>query len=168
MTTTPQFSDVSAERAILGSVWLSHDIEMVGELEAGDFTDPFNQWLLRMFKLVVEDGDPLDMIAVQRRWQKEGGTDGLTESEVAQLPTLVGELLAETHTAAHTEYYYRVLRTERLRRAVGMLADALVKRSAVLRHEPTATLAWAGEQIDYLLTKVPVIVRERVSESVLD
>lgn len=154
--TEPSLADVAAERSMLASVWLSLDADMVRRLDGEDFIEPFNRWLLGVFKAVVDDGDPLDMVAVKRRWRRPGGLDGLTPAEVELLPGTVADLLRETHTAAHKRYYFRVLRTERLRRAVGRLSDAMRERIEKYQHDPAATLAWAGEQIERLLTKAPV------------
>jgi replicative DNA helicase len=146
-------ADIDAERALLSSVWLSNDAEMIRQLEPQDFADSFHVWVYRKLRETVDAGEPLDIVAVQRRWKKPGGLDGLTKHEQQYLAASVAELLNSAPTTAHTTYYFTVLRTERLRRATCKLADEMTKRAALKHAEPSDVLTWAKEQIEKLLTK---------------
>lgn len=152
----PTIADVDCERALLASVWLAGDFVMVLQLEREDFVDPFCGWLWQHLRAMVDANEPLDMVAFLRRLKRPGAIEGLpAEYDEARAKADVAELLGSFGPVSAIDYYFRVLRGERLGRAVLRLCDRAVKRITVERHEPSAVLGWMGEQIDRLLTKVP-------------
>lgn len=147
--------DIDCERAMLATVWLANDFLMVMRLDENDFIDPFHQWLYRHLRGLVDDNEPLDMVALQRRLKKPNAFHGLSKDEQEKHRAALAELLTAWAPPAHVEYYFRTLRTERLKRAIARLADTMRERTEQRQHDPAAVLTWAGEQIDRLLRKVP-------------
>lgn len=155
--------DPAAERLLLATAWVNADFVMVMRLEAEDFVDPFCKWLLGHLRALVDADEPMDVVALMRRVRRPGGMEGLSAFDRDSLPGSLAELMREASpTTAHLEFYFGVLRIERLRRAIGRLADEMRKRSEKRLHDPPAVLAWAGEQIARLLTKAP---QKKPSES---
>jgi replicative DNA helicase len=147
--------DVDCERAMLATVWLAKDFLMLMRLDEADFASPFHQWLYRHLRALVDDEEPLDMVALQQRLKKPGAFEGLSASDQDGHRAAIGDLLSAWAPPANVEYYFRVLRTERLKRAVGRLADSMRDRIEKRQHNPAAVLEWAAEQINRLLRKVP-------------
>lgn len=156
MNDHPRLADVDCERAMLSSAWLAGDFVMMLRLEPRDFVDPLCRWLHGHLRDLVEADEPLTMVALLRRVRLPDGCDGLSASEIDALPWSIGELLTTATTTAHLEYYFGVLRTERLRRAAARLADAIRERITAQMQEPAAVLAWAGEQVELLLARAPL------------
>lgn len=145
--------DLECEKSLLASVWLAGDADTILRLEADDFFDSFHRWLYQHLRGLVEDGAPLDMAALLRRLKGPEAFAGLSDDERDGHRGAIAELLIEAYASpANVEYYAGVLRTERLRRAAGRLADAVRDRTEKLMQEPSTVLSWAGEQIDRLLS----------------
>ena len=143
---------VDAERALLASAWLSHDAEILKRLHENDFTGDFERWMFKKLLAVVASGLPLDMVAVWRLVRAKGGLEGLPAWAEDQLASHVAELLRDCPTTAHKEYYFTVLRTERLRRASLALFDKATRKLAG-GEEPEAVLEWAQTSVRQLTAK---------------
>lgn len=150
-----RLGDVDCERAMLATAWLAGDFLMILQLDPSDFIDPFHRWLLAHLRAMAEDDHPFDMVALQRRLAKPGAIDGLTKLEADSHKGMVAEILLAWAPPRNIDYYFRVLREERLRRATLRLVDAMRERICE-RHDPVAVLSYGGANIDRLLTKVPV------------
>jgi hypothetical protein len=151
----PRLADPQCERAMLSSVWLAGKAGMLLRLDEHDFTDPWLQWLFRHLRAMAEEGEPLSMVALLRRVRRPGGVHGLQPFDVEVVAQDIAGLLGEWQPVAHIEYFFRVLRTERLRRATIRLAETAVKRISVDQHDPVATLEWLIEQAHRLKSKAP-------------
>lgn len=143
---------IDAERALLASAWLSQDAEILKRLHENDFTGDFERWLFNKLLAVVESGLPLDMVAVWRLVKAKGGCEGLPQWAEDQLAAHVAELLRDCPTTAHKEYYFTVLRTERLRRASLALCDKATRKLSG-GEEPRDVLEWTQTSISQLTAK---------------
>ncbi len=142
-----EVGDIDAERALLASVWLSDDREMVLRLEKHDFVDIFNQWLFSKLEAVVKADEPLDMVAVLRRVRAPGGMDALPEFARESVPADIAELLRDCPTTAHKEYYFSVVRVERARRSSVLLADSMKEKLTTKSLDPMRVLKWVEESV---------------------
>jgi replicative DNA helicase len=120
--------DADAERFMLSSAWLSEDADMLCKLSTRDFIDPFHKWLLKILQGVLHDGEPLSIIAVRRRARAPGGQDELGDLDKEYLTAHVAELLTSCPTTVHKDYYFSVLREERVARGILMLLDDIKEK----------------------------------------
>lgn len=155
MSDATPLADFDCERAMLATAWLANDFVMIMRLDEADFVLPFHQWLFKHLRALVEDDQPLDMVALLRRMKKPGAFDGLTKLEIDSHKGAIAETLTTWAPTANIEFYFRTLREERLRRATLRLAEKVRKRLSE-GHDAVAVLSYAGANIDRLLTKVPV------------
>ena len=143
--------DVAAEEAMMASVWLSDDGAMLDRLEERDFVDPFCLWLFQVLRDTREAGEPLDMLAVMRRVRRPEVLNRLPAIMRKGVASEIARVLTASCTSAHLAYYLRVLRTERLRRAVATLSDSI--RERVESHqEPVEILTFIERNVDLLLS----------------
>lgn len=149
-------ADVDCERAMLATAWLANDFVMIMRLDEADFVLPFHQWLFKHLQALVDDDQPLDMVALQRRLKKPGAFDGLTKLEVDGHKGTIAETLLAWSPPAHVEFYFATLRTERLRRSTVRLCERAVERLVKEQCDPVAALSWLVANADRLLTKAPV------------
>lgn len=156
MSNASQLADVDCERAMLAMVWKSNDFVMALRLDAQDFTDDFHRWLYGHLRALVEADEPLDMVAFQRRVKQPGGFDGLSKSDVDCWAASTAVLLQTFSPSTHAEYYFSVLRKERLKRACLRLCEKAAARLLKEQHDPAAVLAWVVDSGNRLLTKAPV------------
>ena len=131
--------DVAAEEALLASAWLGDNRAMIEQLEERDFVDEFCGWLFRLLSDVVEAGQPLDMIFVMRRARKPEVLNRLPKGYREGMAGEIARVLTCGCTSAHTEHYFKVVRTERLNRAIVSLACAMRERVEA-KQEPDAIL----------------------------
>lgn len=139
--------DADAEQSLLSSAWLSGDADLVKKLEPNDFADDFCRWLFGKLRAVVDAGEPLDMVAVLRRVRAKGGRDGLPAHAEDDLEYRIAQLLTLCPSTAHKEYYFRTVRTERVRRASIRLSEMMRKRLTDGVEPPLEVLAWATKAV---------------------
>lgn len=148
-------ADTDCERAMLATVWLANDFVMVMRLDEADFVLPFHQWLFRHLRALVDDDQPLDMVALQQRLRKPGAFDGLTKLEVDGVKGTIAETLLAWAPPSSVEFYFATLREERLKRRAYQVAENIQMRLREGR-DVVAVISNAIANLDRLLTKVPV------------
>jgi hypothetical protein len=142
-----------SEMALLGSVWLSCDVSIIARLEEEDFCDEANRWVLSVFKAVVNAGEPLDAVAVTRRlrgWQD--APDGCDAAYLA-------EVLRSTPTAAHTSYYFRCVKKERLRRDLQKSVIDAIDRDRRSPNEVIENVNWLAEKSNVLFKQANLLTQ---------
>lgn len=155
MSEVNALADFDCERAMLATAWLANDFVMVMRLDEADFVLPFHRWLFKHLRALVEDDEPLDMIALLRRLRKPGAYDGLTKLEVDAAKGAIAETLNAWAPPSHVEFYFRTLREERLKRFIYRVLEEMRKRLGD-GHEAAAVMSYGVANFDRALLKVPV------------
>jgi replicative DNA helicase len=132
---------IEAERALLSSAWLDGDRELVMKMHEKDFVDKFNRWLLSALQAIVAAGEPLDAVALARRIRTDKKAPSDAHAEAYQL-------LRESPTTAHKDYYFRTVRMERGRRFVHSMCDSAKQRDLRNPNEPLETIQWLRDCAD--------------------
>lgn len=145
--------DPKAESALLMSVWVKSNGGMLERLEVKDFVDPWHVFLFEEFRAMWEAGEPLgDGVALTRWFQSRDLTERSSKrfGEKVVPQELLWRLLADTQnfvTSAHDEYYFKVLRKERLRRALVTLGITITRMAEEEIREPWEVLNYIDSQV---------------------
>lgn len=163
MSAAVELFDAKCERAMLATAWVASDRMMFRTLEPEDFVDAFHRWLFSHLRGLVEDGHPLDEVALLRRLRKPHACDGSgveAEDELQKLSIIKSRLYELLHEdcafPTHLPYYFEALRFERQRRAIVRICERAIKRASVEYHDPVAIASWAIVNFENVLTKTPV------------
>ena len=147
-------NDQNAERAILATCYQSGLTDMLMRLDPEDFVDPLHVLLLCELKNMVAANEPFDPVATARWFKLKRVMD---RAKVAKIKEDVAHLAADVLTSfaapASVVYYFKVLRTERLRRAICRLSVGLQEKNMDEPRHPMKVLRWAKENIDLLMDK---------------
>lgn len=162
MNAEGELFDAKCERAMLATAWVASDRMMFRALEQEDFVDTFHRWLFAHLRGLVEDGHPLDDVALLRRLRKPHACDGSgveAEDDVQRLRIIKGMLFELLHEECsfptHLPYYFETLRFERMRRAIVRICERAIKRASVDYHDSVAIASWAIANLENVLTKTP-------------
>lgn len=142
-------ADAKAESAILWTVWTGNNQAMLERLDPQDFGDPLNRCIFEEFRMMAEVGIPLGDSVASARWFS-GPLCSHRISETLKIKRSAAEIVAdklidfqsEYVTAAHDEYYFRILRIERLRRGFQQVGMRLIEKIEDQRDEPWQTIEW--------------------------
>jgi replicative DNA helicase len=156
---------LEAERALLGSLLLLPDVadEVALLVRAGDFYDDAHRLIFGHMLALQENNQQLDPLLLAQRLKDAGDSD--TVGGAAYLL----ELSQEVATAAHAEYYARIVRDKAVLRSLIHAGTDIIQEA----YEPTVSaremLARAEERVFRILdtkgdTKVRT-VREVLHES---
>lgn len=165
MSEANKLFDADCERAMLATVWLADDAAMVLNLDEKDFVEPFNAWLFRHLRALVESEQPLDMVALLRRLRRPRAFDGLTQLEVDGHKGMIAEVLTTWAPPSRAEFYFAALRTERQRRMACRMCERALERLKE-NQDPVAVLSWLVANAERALTKTPVKSYMAVQEGV--
>ena len=118
--------DTDAERAVLGSMLLSREVQQLaaGKLDSSDFFSPFNGSVFEKMKTLVEGGKPFDALALSSSLRKDGIGGDEVDTRIVEMGNFVS-------TASMWEQY----------------AD-IVKRNAVYRRMIEASISNAALAYD--------------------
>lgn len=154
--------DPKCERAMLATAWVASDRMMFRTLESEDFVDQFHRWLFKHLRGLVEDGHPLDMVALLRRLKRPHACDECgvaARDDVDQLSVIKAMLYEILHEECafptHLPYYFETLRFERMRRAIVRISQRAIERASVEYHDSVAIASWAIANFESVLTKTP-------------
>lgn len=150
-----------AEKALLCSVFVNDNREMLARLEKEDFSDAFLRFLFLEFQQMVAGGHPLGDSVAFHRWFRQATViargrevvkGGEAEVDRAVLLWLGGQT-TEYVTKAHDEYYLACLRESRLSRAILSLTDNVRKKLSAKTHTPHEVLRFLSGCSDKMLKK---------------
>ena len=115
-----------AEEAILGALLLDPDNaeNLIEELDPGCFYDPRNRMIFEAIReLVTRDYSPADIVTVTGKLKSNGNLESVGGAVV------LANLTENVGSAAHSEYYIKILRQKKIQRdlisaSYGILKDA--------------------------------------------
>lgn len=146
--------DPQAESALLMSVWVKSNAGMLERLDVKDFVDPWHVFLFEEFRSMWEAGEPLADGVALARWFRSKDCRGRYRAKLGEKLDLTQAMarFAQQHsedwvTSAHDEYYFRVLRKERLRRALITLGTTIVRMAEEELREPWEVLNYNDSQV---------------------
>ena len=153
-------ADQEAERALLTSIFLNANYELLELVESRDFTDPLLAWLIGEWQLMVADGEPLGDAVAFSRWTRRGDVlrrlfDEALGMDRRDVIAAWAEISKEYAGSAHDAYYFRVLRNERCRRALALVLERAAEKDKDSPHDPAGTIDWCLDQLERLRHKLP-------------
>lgn len=151
----PQASDVEEE--VLGAMLLEANcVDMaLGELTPSCFYDPKHRLIFEVIGHLVNEHTPVDAVSVSLRLKAIGEFDNVGGAiAIAKLSQLVG-------SAAHIEYYIKVLKEKNIQRE-------LITAAYNILHNAYDDAVNVDELIDMAQTKVYDAVKDNVKREVQD
>ena len=148
--TAETVANIPAERVVLATVFHTNDQERIAQLDEADFVDRLNSLLLRAMKELVANGAPLeyiplcDLLRTPAYEKSKALVEIRKDGAIADAVTLV---LDEFINPANLEYYWRLLRQERLRRWLLKFSGIVHDRAVERGRDPLETARWAEKQV---------------------
>ena len=142
-------ANIPAERVVLATVFHTNDQERIANLDEADFVDKLNSLLLRAMKELVAKGAPLeyiplcDLLRTPDYEKSKALVEIRKDGAIADAVTLV---LDEFINPANLEYYWRLLRQERLRRWLLKFSGTIHDKAIDRGMDPLETAKWAVKQ----------------------
>ena len=142
-------ANIPAERVVLATVFHTNDQERIANLDEADFVDKLNSLLLRAMKELVAKGAPLEYIPLcdlLRTPAYEESRELVEIRKAGAIADAVTLVLDEFINPANLEYYWRLLRQERLRRWLLRLSGTIHDRAVARDQDPLETTHWIIKQ----------------------
>ena len=149
-------ANIPAERVVLATVFHTNDQDRIKQLDEADFVDKLNSLLIRAMKELVATDTPLeyiplcDLLRTPAYEKSKALVEIRKDGAIADAVTLV---LDEFINPANLEYYWRLLRQERLRRALIKHSVYTRERAVDRGMDPLDTARWAEKQARQLIRK---------------
>jgi len=147
------------ERAVLALVFQASDENMLWSLEDADFANPSHKFLFSELNGMVASGAPLgDPVACANWFCSEGAKKRATGIKEGNLPELSYEIFKTEVIKANQDYYMKLLRRNRLSRALKMLARMLNHKLTKAVEEPNDILSWLSGQVETINEKASEVL----------
>jgi len=140
----------AAERVVLSTVFATRNLRMLRVLDARDFTDTLHKLLLKAMKELRQRDAPLEQQALDsllrtpdyenKATKKECGVREGSMAAAAQL------VLLEFSNPANLEYYFRVIRQDRLRRSLIWHGKKTIEKAREKPLDPLKVIAWVAKE----------------------
>ena len=141
--------NLEIEQVVLSTVFHDQDDDKLDRLDIEDFVDYLHRLMLCVFKGMKSQGIPFEIQSLHETlknpiYEHEKKMCGVRPEE--SLARAADIVLSEFINPANFEYYFRVLRSDRMRRFIMRSTDKVRDRALNKAHDPLDTIRWSIEQ----------------------
>ena len=142
---------LAAERVVLSTTFATRNLRMLRVLDEKDFTDQLHKLLLKAFKELRKRDAPLEQKALDSLLRTPDYDNAKTKrlcgvNREESLPAAAQLVLLEFSNPANLEYYFRVIRQDRMRRALFRLGTTIHEKARNKPLDPMDTIAWVAKE----------------------